>query len=151
MSVSPTPAASGLETSPLTDANTAAYTAAIDTVVAYVTAQLGKPYEFNTSGPDTFDCSGLSAAAYRQINITLPHQSAMQSTRGVAVDWLNEPIRAGDLVFIYTTGKPGVIGHLGVAIDAKRWIHAPRSGDVVRLGMIPSADKIVAVRRYVTP
>jgi cell wall-associated NlpC family hydrolase len=132
-------------------ATTEATSSAIDTVIAYATAQLGKPWKFNTAGPDSFDCSGLSSAAYAEIGLYLPHQSAMQATRGIAVDWRTEPIQAGDLVFMFTTSHPDVISHVGIAIDSKRWIHAPRSGDVVRVGMLPSADKIQAVRRYVNP
>lgn len=118
-------------------------------VVAYARAQLGKPYRFNTAGPDTFDCSGLSAAAYAQVGLWLPHQSAMQSTRGVAVDWRKEDIKAGDLVFMFSSNHPNVISHLGIAINSWQWIHAPRSGDVVRIGLIPSDNVIQAVRRYV--
>jgi cell wall-associated NlpC family hydrolase len=143
LSASPTHAASGPE-------NSADSTASkIELVIAFATAQIGKPYEFNTAGPDTFDCSGLTAASYREVGLWLPHQSAMQSNRGVAVDWTAEPIRAGDLVFMYTKDQPAVISHVGLAIDANRWIHAPRTGDVVRMGLIPQS-KIVAVRRYIT-
>ena len=123
----------------------------VDTVIAFATAQLGKEWKFNTAGPETFDCSGLTMAAYAEIKVALPHQSALQSTRGSAVDWRAEPIKAGDLVFMFTAAKPDVISHVGIAIDAKRWIHAPRGGDVVRIGSLPSADKIQAVRRFVTP
>lgn len=121
----------------------------IDTVIAFARAQLGKPYKFNSAGPDAFDCSGLTTAAYRQIGVYLPHQSAMQSTKGTAVDWRTEEIRPGDLVFMFTTAQPTVISHVGIAISATQWIHAPRGGDVVRIGMIPSDDKIQAVRRFV--
>jgi cell wall-associated NlpC family hydrolase len=122
-----------------------------DTVVTYATAQLGKPYVFNTAGPDSFDCSGLTVAAYQQIGVSLPHQSAMQATRGTAVDWRAEPIRPGDLVFAFSSNNTSVISHVGIAISATQWIHAPRAGDVVKLGTIPAATKIQAVRRFVTP
>jgi LysM repeat protein len=125
-------------------------TSKIDTVLAYARAQLGKPYRFNTAGPDTFDCSGLTAAAYAQVSVWLPHQSAMQSTRGVAIDWRTDDIQAGDLVFMFTNDHPNVISHVGIAINSWQWIHAPRPGDVVRLGLIPSDNVIQAVRRYVT-
>lgn len=124
---------------------------AADTVVAYAKAQLGKPYVFNTAGPDSFDCSGLTLAAYQQIGVSLPHQSAMQATKGVAIDWRAEPIRPGDLVFSYSSSRTGVIGHVGIAISATQWVHAPRAGDVVKLGTIPAADRIQSVRRFVTP
>ncbi|MEO6122194.1 MAG: LysM peptidoglycan-binding domain-containing protein, partial [Ilumatobacteraceae bacterium] len=57
----------------------------IDAVVSFLTAQLGKPYEFNKAGPDSYDCSGLVRAAYLQIGISLPHQSLLQSRTGSPV------------------------------------------------------------------
>lgn len=143
--VSPTPAAPG------PDNSQAATQARIEAVVAFARAQLGKPWEFAKAGPDSFDCSGLTRMAYREIGINLPHSSVMQSTRGVAVDWVNTEIQPGDLVFTASTDAPGVIGHVGIAIDSRRWIHAPNSGDFVRHGFIPADDKIITVRRYVTP
>ena len=68
-------------------------------VVDYALAQVGKPYRFFAKGPDAFDCSGLTLAAYQQIGIDLIHYSAYQAKRGAAVDFRNESIRPGDLVF----------------------------------------------------
>ncbi len=129
-------------------AATTASSSRIDVVIAFARAQLGKPYRFAAAGPDAFDCSGLTTAAYRQVGVYLPQQSLMQSARGTAVDWLTEPIRPGDLVFVNRSGTD-FIGHVGIAISSTMWIHAPREGDVVRIGIIPKADKIQAVRRYV--
>ena len=118
-------------------------------VVAYAYAQLGKPYRFFTAGPDTFDCSGLSMAAYAQIGIPLIHQSASQATAGKAVDiWGGDSIRAGDLVFL-THGGSTAITHVGIAVDATHWIDAPAPGDVVRLAPIPPKGLLAAVRRLV--
>ncbi|MFN8020201.1 MAG: LysM peptidoglycan-binding domain-containing protein [Acidimicrobiales bacterium] len=147
--VSPTPGASGPASTPTTP--TAAMQGKIDTVVAYAKAQLGKPWEFAADGPDSFDCSGLTKMAYAQIGISLPHSSLLQGSKGVAVDFVNGEIQAGDLIFMASSnGTPGVIGHVGIAIDSKRWIHSPELGDVVRMGFIPSDAKIIAVRRFVT-
>ena len=121
----------------------------ITTLISYLQAQVGKPYQFNGEGPEAFDCSGLVTAAYRQINISLPHQSLVQSTYGKAVDWKTEPIKAGDLVFMYSSATPGVIGHVGVAVDSTTWIQAARTGTPVRASAMPSLDKIQAVRRIV--
>ena len=121
----------------------------ITTLISYLQAQVGKPYQFNGEGPDAFDCSGLVTAAYRQIKISLPHQSLVQSTYGKAVDWKTEPIKAGDLVFMYSSATPGVIGHVGVAVDSTTWIQAARTGTPVRASAMPSLDKIQAVRRIV--
>jgi cell wall-associated NlpC family hydrolase len=121
----------------------------ITTLLSYLQAQVGKPYQFNAEGPDAFDCSGLVTAAYRQIKISLPHQSLVQSTYGKAVDWKTEPIQAGDLVFMYSSASPGVIGHVGVAVDSKTWIQSARTGTPVRASAMPSLEKIQAVRRIV--
>ncbi len=123
--------------------------AQIDAVLAFTKAQLGKPYVFAAAGPDTYDCSGLVAAAYDQVGVTLFHQSAMQATQGTPVDITTTPIQAGDLVFTAGSATPGVISHVGIAIDGKRWIQATRPGAWVSVGAIPAASKILAVRRYV--
>ncbi len=123
--------------------------AQIDAVLAFTKAQLGKPYVFAAAGPDTYDCSGLVAAAYDQVGVTLFHQSAMQATQGTPVDITTTPIQAGDLIFTAGSATPGVISHVGIAIDGKRWIQATRPGAWVSVGTIPAASKILAVRRYV--
>lgn len=121
----------------------------LDPVIAFAKAQVGKPYQYFTAGPDSYDCSGLTLAAYKEINISLVHQSLAQSKQGRAVDWTVEPIKAGDLVFMYSTRNPGVISHVGIAISATRWIHSPRPGDVVREGPMPPSERIIAVRRFI--
>jgi LysM repeat protein len=118
-------------------------------VVAYAYAQLGKPYRFFTAGPDTFDCSGLVKAAYAQIGTVMIHHAASQATLGTAVDIWNEPIKPGDLIFMATHGDHTVINHVGIAVDATHWIHAPAPGDVVRLAPIPPKGIISAVRRLI--
>ncbi len=120
----------------------------VDTVIAFARAQLGEPYRFNAAGPDAWDCSGLTLAAYAKIGVKLPHYSAAQAKLGTAVDWRNSPIRPGDLVFLESSKGSGVISHVGIAISATQWIQAPQAGDVVRIGNIPTS-RIVAVRRFV--
>ena len=121
----------------------------IDTVLQFALSQQGKPYQFAASGPDAYDCSGLTRRAYAQIGINLVHQSAAQATQGTAVAFWSEPIRPGDLVFMATRGND-VISHVGIAIDGDTWIQARRPGDVVRVGPMPAKTSIVAVRRFVT-
>lgn len=118
------------------------------TVVAFAYAQLGKPYRFFTAGPNTFDCSGLVKAAYGQIGIEMIHHAASQASYGTAVDiWATQTIKAGDLVFMSTHGDE--INHVGIAVDATHWIHAPAPGDVVRLAPIPAKGLLTAVRRII--
>jgi LysM repeat protein len=121
----------------------------IDTVLQFALAQQGKPYQFAASGPDAYDCSGLTTRAYAQIGIRLVQQSAAQATQGTAVAFWSEPILPGDLVFMATRGND-IISHVGIAIDANTWIQARRPDDVVRVGPMPAKTSIVAVRRFVT-
>jgi cell wall-associated NlpC family hydrolase len=118
------------------------------TVIAFASAQIGKPYRFFTAGPNTFDCSGLVKAAFRQIGMDLVHHSASQATYGTAVDFWSTAIKPGDLVFMATHGN-GEISHVGIAVDATHWIHAPAPGDVVRLAPIPAKGMLAAVRRLI--
>lgn len=119
----------------------------LETVVNYARAQVGKPYLFFTKGPDTFDCSGLTLAAYAQAGVSLVHYSAAQATQGSAVDFENEPIQAGDLVFQKRRGSK-TINHVGIAISSTTWIHATGPGDTVSMGQIPDKSTIAEVRRY---
>ncbi|MCU1394446.1 MAG: putative peptidase [Ilumatobacteraceae bacterium] len=128
-----------------------AYQQSIATLLAFLQAQVGKAYVFNTAGPDTYDCSGLVTAAYLQIGISLPHQSALQSKKGTPVNWTTDPLLPGDLIFQYTTASPTVIGHVGVVIDATHWIQASRPGTPVNIGPIPATSRIAAVRRILQP
>ena len=119
-------------------------------VVAFVVAQVGKPYVYGTAGPDTFDCSGLVVAAYRSVGVTLPHWSVAQARLGRAVDPTREPVRAGDLV-VLPGGTPVTDdGHIGIALDATRYAHAPRTGDVVRVDPLPY-PRVTTIRRILNP
>ena len=129
-------------------ASTAGTVGPAGTVVAFAYAQLGKPYRFFTAGPNTFDCSGLVKAAYAQISIELIHHAASQASYGQAVDIWSESVKPGDLIFTSGNGT-GAITHVGIAVDATHWIHAPSPGDVVRLGPIPPKGAIVAARRLI--
>jgi cell wall-associated NlpC family hydrolase len=117
-------------------------------VLAYARAQLGKPYKFNTAGPNTFDCSGLVLAAFARIGMTLPHYSGAQMSFGKVIDWTTEAIRPGDLVFYESAPGSGVVDHVGIATSATTWIQAPRSGDVVREGHF-GMTRVIGVRRLI--
>lgn len=123
-------------------------TSKVQSVVDFAKAQVGKPYVFNTAGPATYDCSGLTLASYAVVGVKLPHQSLQQSKLGTAIDWKTTPIQAGDLIFTFSSANPTQISHVGIAISATQWIEAPNSGTVVRISRIPSATRIQAVRRF---
>lgn len=94
-------------------------TAAEATVVAFAIAQLDKPYVFGAAGPDAYDCSGLTLAAWAQVGVTLVHLAADQLGEGTAV--LSESqAQPGDLVLV--PGDDGTLaapGHVGMWIG--RW------------------------------
>ena len=123
----------------------------VETVVAYLRAQVGKPYKFFTAGPDTVDCSGLVVAGYRQIGVVLPHQSGALSELGTAIDQTTTTISAGDLVFTVSSSDPTQIGHVGIALNSTTWIQAAGTGIPVRIRPLPAPDRIAAVRRIIQP
>ncbi len=123
--------------------------AALTRLMGFVRAQLGKPYSYFTAGPDTYDCSGLSMAAYETVGIYLPHQSLLQSQYGTAVNWQTGAIAPGDLVFTMSSHGLAPIGHVSIAVNSKQIIHAPRTGDVVKYAKMPADTKIVTVKRYI--
>jgi len=119
----------------------------LGTVLSYLTAQIGAPYKFFSAGPEAFDCSGLVVAAFRQVGVSLPHQSRALAKMGTSIDWRSETIQPGDLVFTSAFDDPERITHVGVALDARRWIHAVGYGRTVSIGSMPATSKIMAVQR----
>ena len=87
-------------------------------------AQAGDPYVWGASGPDGFDCSGLTSYAYAAAGVALPHSSRSQSTLGVEVARAN--LLPGDLVFFYSP-----ISHVGIYIGNGMMVHARTFGQPV--------------------
>ncbi|SNR44288.1 C40 family peptidase [Blastococcus mobilis] len=73
--------------------------AAARTAVDTARAEVGKSYEYGATGPDSYDCSGLTQYAYRAAGIELPHSSRSQSEMGTPV--ARADLQPGDLVFFY--------------------------------------------------
>jgi len=97
--------------------------------VNFAYAQLGKPYQWAADGPGSYDCSGLTMAAWRVAGVSLPHSSGMQYGYGTHVS--QSQLQPGDLVFFYSP-----ISHVGIYIGGGKMIHAPRPGDVVKITSI---------------
>ncbi|MFI5861531.1 NlpC/P60 family protein [Streptomyces sp. NPDC051546] len=93
--------------------------------VAFARAQLGKPYVWGATGPASYDCSGLTQAAWRAAGVTLPRTTWDQVKAAPRVS--TKQLRPGDLVFFYAD-----ISHVGIYIGGGRMIHAPRPGAYVR-------------------
>jgi cell wall-associated NlpC family hydrolase len=125
----------------------AAPSTSVDTILTFLRSQVGKPYKFFSAGPDTYDCSGLVVAGWKQVGVALPHQSQALAAKGTAVDWLAAPIQPGDLVFTSAYDDAARITHVGVALSDSSWIHAVGVGRTVSIHAMPSDTRIVAVRR----
>lgn len=103
-----------------------------------LTQQL-KPYVWGADGPSSFDCSGLVMAAYQQVGISLPHYTGSQWTAGQHIS--REELRPGDLVFFYND-----LHHVGIYLGGGMMVHAPQTGDVVRIASIARRPFAGAVR-----
>jgi peptidoglycan DL-endopeptidase CwlO len=111
-------------------------------VVGVAMSYLGTPYVWGGGGPGGFDCSGLVAYAYAQVGVSLPHSSYAQYSAGVAVS--RDQLQPGDLVFF------DGLGHVGIYIGGDQFVHAPHSGDVVKVSSLGEswyASTYVGARR----
>ena len=87
---------------------------------------LGVPYHWGGASPQTgFDCSGLVMYVFAQVGISLPHFAAAQYHYGSPV--ARDQLEPGDLVFFDN------LNHVGIYIGNDQFIHAPHTGDVVRI------------------
>ncbi len=97
--------------------------------VNFAYAQLGKRYQWGGEGPDGYDCSGLTSAAWASAGVRLPHNAAQQSN---AVRRVSRAERqAGDLVFYYPDSH-----HVGIYVGAGNVIHAPQPGQRIRIDRV---------------
>ena len=111
---------------------------------------LGAPYRDGGALPDGFDCSGLVNYVFARHGVAVPRDVRRQSAAGEPVN--RDGIAPGDLVFFATTGSGPT--HVGIAIGGGRFIHAPKSGDVVRVDSLSAAywaSRFVAARRVSLP
>ena len=95
--------------------------------VAFAHAQLGKPYVYAAAGPDSYDCSGLTMAAWRAGGVSLPHYSGAQYSKLKKVAM--NALQPGDLIF----WGPGGSDHVAIYIGGGKIISAPYTGAVVRI------------------
>lgn len=117
-------------------------------IVAYARAQIGKPYVFGASGPNAFDCSGLTKAAYATIGINLPHNSVTQLLVGRRIN-LRADLQPGDLVFPTVVGAI-FAGHVQIYSGNGNIIEAADVGIPVRERSMwgVSGERVTACRPY---
>lgn len=103
---------------------------------------VGVPYRWGGASPASgFDCSGLVSYVYGRLGVDLPHNAAAAFGAGRPVSLTQ--LRPGDLLFYRG------LGHMGMYLGRGEWIHAPRSGETVRVDPINGRADFVGARRPV--
>ncbi|NJQ14796.1 C40 family peptidase [Streptomyces bohaiensis] len=102
-------------------------------------SKIGAPYVFGSTGPTTFDCSGLTGWAYKQAGISLPRTSQAQAAAGTRVS--ADQLQPGDLVLYY-----GGLTHIGIYVGNGQILHAPRTGSTVSYAPLHSMPFQFGVR-----
>jgi cell wall-associated NlpC family hydrolase len=110
-------------------------------VVAIAMRYLGVPYVWGGASPAGFDCSGFTMYVYAQVGVSLPHNAAAQFGYGTPVS--RSQLAPGDLVFF------DGLGHVGIYVGGGSFIHAPHTGDVVKISSLTGwyASTFVGGRR----
>ncbi len=114
-------AAPAQQTQPASQPASQAASGSIQAMIDWAMAQRGKPYQWGATGPNSFDCSGFTMMAFKQIGISIPRTSGAQAGTGTAVSM--SALQPGDLLY-----GPG---HVGLYIGNGTAVHAPTSGQTV--------------------
>ncbi|MDQ1680727.1 MAG: hypothetical protein QOI42_1586 [Frankiaceae bacterium] len=109
-----------------------------DRVLAIAASEHGKPYRYGGTGPNSFDCSGLTSFVFAKVGIALPHNAAGQYS--VVHHIAKSDKRPGDLIFMYGSGG---IYHVAIYAGNNRMWAATHTGDVVRQEVIYSSRYLV--------
>ncbi|MGC4971661.1 NlpC/P60 family protein [Streptomyces sp. DT199] len=102
-------------------------------------AQLGKPYEWGSTGPNSFDCSGLTGASWRAAGVSLPRTVKQQYDAGRKV--ARSDMQPGDIIYWYNDTQ-----HNGMYVGNGKAIHAPRTGKNVEIVPVDSMPFFAASR-----
>lgn len=109
------------------------------TAVQAALSKQGSPYSWGAEGPGSFDCSGLMLWSYAKAGVGLPRSSSQQARVGQAVG--RNQLQPGDLIALYSP-----VSHIGMYVGDGKYVHAPQSGDVVKVVPVPW-NQVTAMRR----
>jgi peptidoglycan DL-endopeptidase CwlO len=120
---------------------------AVATAIAFAEQQLGKPYQWGATGPDSFDCSGLVMEAYRAAGIDIPRTSQEQWAWGPRVP--ASQVQPGDLAFFAgSDGTRASPGHVGIVIGGGFMIEAFATGFPIRVAPYGNRDPVGFTRPW---
>ncbi|MGW4567703.1 NlpC/P60 family protein [Streptomyces sp. NPDC004561] len=111
--------------------------------IAFARAQVGKPCVWGATGPDSYDCSSLTQAAWKAAGVTLPRAAHQQALAGAPV--MPAGIEPGDLVLFFDDDR-----HVGLHVGGGLMIHAPGPGSTIREESIYGAGE-AAIHRIIRP
>ncbi|UWE12672.1 C40 family peptidase [Actinacidiphila bryophytorum] len=134
-------AAASSSTSTPPASTTPANASVADKAIAFARTQLGDPYVWGATGPNSWDCSGLTQAAYKAAGVMLPRTTGDQVNVGTRVS--ESDMQPGDLIFFYSDHS-----HVGIYIGGGEMIHAPHTGTVVKIAPITEMPLYGVVRPY---
>lgn len=103
--------------------------------------RVGSPYVWGATGPNSFDCSGLTSWAYKEAGISIPRTSQAQIAGGTQVS--KADLRPGDIVAFYSGAS-----HVGIYAGNGQVVHAPYSGTSVSYAPLDSMPFYGATRYY---
>lgn len=126
------------------EAGTASGQMVVNTAKKY----LGIPYVYGGTSTNGFDCSGLVQYVFREMGVSLNRVAADQTAHGTPVS--RENLLPGDIVFFHNTSRYTRINHVGIYVGDGKFIHAPQTGDVVKISPLDTgyyATTFVTARR----
>ena len=110
-------------------------------VIAYASGFLGTPYLWGGTTPSGFDCSGFTQYVYAHFGVSIGRSTFDQINDGVQVD--KNSLQPGDLLFFGTLKNPH---HVGIYVGNNTYIHAPHTGDVIKVSTLGRSDFVTARR-----
>lgn len=115
-------------------------------IVEYAQQFIGVPYVYGASGPDSFDCTGLTCYVYKHFGVTLPRSAKSQgyTDYGTKITDISK-LMPGDLLFFNHSN--GIIGHAGIYVGDGKYIHAPYTGAKVRIDALKARNSFAFARR----
>ena len=112
-----------------------------DAIIAYASNFLGTPYLWGGTTPSGFDCSGFTQYVYAHFGISVGRTTFDQINDGVQVS--RDNLKPGDLIFFGTYANPH---HMGMYVGDNNYIHAPHTGDVIKISPVSRKDYVTARR-----